>query len=59
MLQSGRTAGEEHEVGTDALGERERVLLVVGADDVEAVIGEMALEEAADTVLGLRQKQRL
>ena len=50
---------EEHEVGTDALGERERVLLVVGADDVEAVIREMALEEAADALLGLRQEQGL
>ena len=51
--------GEEHEVGAHALGELECVLLVVGADDVEAVIREMALEEAADALLGLRQEQGL
>ena len=50
---------EEHEIGAYPLGERERRLLVVGPDDLEAVVREMALEEAADAFLRLRQEQRL
>ena len=51
--------GEEDEVGTYPLGERERRLLVVGTHDLEAVVREMALEEATDALLGLRQEQCL
>jgi hypothetical protein len=50
---------QEHEIGPDALGKLERVLLVVGPDDVEAVVREMSLEEAADCLFGLRQEQCL
>ncbi len=48
---------EQHEVRPRALGELERGAAVAGAEDVEAVVREMALEEAAHVGGGLGDQE--
>ena len=50
--------GDEDEVGTHALGQVEDLAGVAGAEDVEPVVGELALEEAAGLGLGFGDDQR-
>ena len=50
--------GDEDEVGAHALGQVEDLARVAGAEHVEPVVGELALEEAAGLGLGFGDDQR-